>query len=561
MTWRALGLYMAWGLLFSPILAYVDGMILGLEGVEEVARLLLPLFLSLGVAYPAVVLRVLVRRALEHRPEEAPGARLGRLLRLPWRAAFLTSSVGWTLGGFCFGLGVWLGSDRSPWLLVMNTFIGLCCGTVLALPFGLTLERRLLPWALEEQRRHPAPLASGRGLSWPRLSWFLPFAFLASLLSTVLLSTCLVLARLADSQVGVLLEELGSALAWVGVLVLVLPTLTTWLLARRLAAGCQAIRTAIEALASGQVRAPDWSSTDELGELAAGMTAAMDRLQRIPVALHSSALRLQEAGNHLHRANLEQQQSLTQQAAALHEARVTSEKLLESSLLAAERAQAVLRMAQHADALGQHGEAATTQSRAGLASLQEFVSAIQEKLLRLQESARQIGDVTRTVKELADQSNILALNAAIEAVRSAEHGKGFSVVAREIRALANQSAGSTQRIRALLEEEVLRAIRDAAALGDKGTEEVAHGLSQMQASGDSLRELSRMAKDISGAVKEITVAVTQQGTSFTEMFQTLSNLSLHMDATLERLAATQEAAMTLRSVSDEVERLSHQLNA
>lgn len=581
-TWWALGLYIAWGIPISPILAYIDGMMLGVAGEvgwRAVSRLLPPLFLAVGIAYPYLVLRLLVRRALEHRLEDVPGARLERLLRLPWRAAFLCSCVAWTLGGLFFSLGVCFEFGRPLWRIAASTLIGLCCGTVLAFPFGLGLEQRLLPLALEEQRRYPAVMPSGRGLSWPRHSWLLPFASVSSSLCVLLLGGSLVLVKLMEMRDGMhawllasgagqaaelvralgaaYLSELGSSLIWIGGLVLFLPTLTAWLLARRLASGTLAVRMAIEALATGKVRSPDWISTDELGELVSAMNAVLDRLRQLPLSLQDSAIRLLEAGHTLHLANVDQQQGLLLQAAALHEAQTSFQELKETSVVAAERADAVLQVAQRAGELGQGGEAAIEQSLAEFASMREFVTAIQGRLARLQERARQIGNIASTVKDLADQSNILALNAAIEALRSGEHGRGFGVIAKEMRALATQSASATTRIRGILAE-VTHAIHDAAALGERGVQQMARGLARMNASGDSLRELSRMARESSAAARQIAVAVSQQSAGFIEIFRTISELSRHMDATLQRLESTETATVTLQSISYEVNEMARQ---
>lgn len=564
-TRRALRLYMAWGLLFSPPLAYVDGLILGVVGQDAlwaVAKLLPPLFLALGIVYPYLVLRVLVHRALRCRPEDVPGARLERLLRLPWRAAFLASCGSWILGGSCFSLGVCVWFGRPMWLVPMSTLIGVCCGTVLALPFALTLERQLLPLAVAEQRRHPDVVLSGRrGLSWPRLSWFLPFAFVASLVCVLLLSGCVVAATLADMRGATPdLSKLGPAVAWIGGLVLVLPTLTTWLLARRLAAGVRAVHTAIDDLANGRVRSPGWVSTDELGDLSFRMNKALARLREFPSRLQESARRLQESGGRLHEANSEQGRDLTQQASELREVKRACEELNEASRMAAVRAEEVLREARRGGDLGRAGERAVEQSMAGFTALQEFVGAIKDRLERLQPSARQIGDIAWTVKELANQSNLLALNAAIEAMRSGEQGSGFGVVAGEIRSLAKQSASAVVRIRGILDE-VARAIDDAVALGKQGARQVASGLVQMKSSGDCLRELSLSAQKSSETARQIAMAVTQQSAGFAEVLSSISDLSRRMNATLARLAATQDAAGTLESVSGEVAEIARRLDA
>src|SRR4030095_10146168 len=99
------------------------------------------------------------------------------------------------------------------------------------------------------------------------------------------------------------------------------------------------------------------------------------------------------------------------------------------------------------------------------------VKDMSAKIRELDERARQIANITVTVKDIADQSNMLALNAAIEAVRSGEHGKGFGVVAREIRTLADQSIQATTRVREILQD-VSAAVSVAVTMTEKGTARV-----------------------------------------------------------------------------------------
>jgi methyl-accepting chemotaxis protein len=581
--WRALKIFMGWVLPVAPIAAYLNGMTMGVagwEGVRAVAWVLPAIVVVLGIAYPLMVFRVLVGSALRVNPQDRPGERLERILRLPWRAAMSSSWVAWTVGGFWFSLHTCLLWDRPLFLAGMGTIIGLCCGVVLGFPVCVTLERALLPLALAEQRKHPTLALKGGGFFWPRQAWFLPFTFVGSIIAALVLCGCVVVvklvgvrdtllvslkaegalqsARVLEGAGGTLAGELAFGLAWVGGLLL-LPGITTWLMARRQANAAGAVGSAIESLAAGSAVAPQWVSTDEMGDLAAGMNAVLEKLRALPLTLQDSATRLSEAGSHLRAANEEQQQSLARQAAALHEAQVTSEEIKRTSLMAASRADAVLQVARRAEELGQKGEAAVEQSVTGLAGIRRAVDGIQQRLAKLAESTTQIGDITETVKDLADQSHLLAVNAAIEAARSGEQGRGFAVVAREIRGLADQSIQATRRIRGILQD-ISTGIRDAAVMGEQGVQTIAAGLDQMRESGESLRELSRISQENSSAARQIAAAVTQQNAGFSQIFTAIADLSQIMDATLKRLESTQEATGTLSAVSGEVGKMARQFN-
>ena len=180
-----------------------------------------------------------------------------------------------------------------------------------------------------------------------------------------------------------------------------------------------ALQEAIEGLASGAPIAPAWASTDELGDLSAGMLTALEHLQEIPTRLQASASLLLSASTALGSASTHQRERITEQASMLQEAQLTSEEIRTTSDLASHKAESVLSVAGHAEKLGQYGEESIERTLTGLNTIGDFVDGIRGKVMRLQESATQIGGITQTVKDLADQSNMLALNAAIEAVRAA----------------------------------------------------------------------------------------------------------------------------------------------
>ncbi|RKG60500.1 methyl-accepting chemotaxis protein [Corallococcus sp. AB011P] len=584
LAWRGMWLFLRWVLPPSIVCAYLIAMAVGLssqEGLLVTATVLPFIVLVFGLLHPYVTLRWLAGQALRRRPGDGPGDRLRRVLELPWRSMVFTTCAAWTLGGFFFSLPVCLWFGKDWFRLGLGTLIAFCFGVVVAFPIALGLERLALPWALREQDAHPETAPAGSGLFWPRQSWFLPLTFLSTIFATVVLSACVVGVKLLgvrtqlkevlladgalraasrlDDVGSSLFADLGFALPWVGALVFVLPACTTWMLARRQATSAGAVHGAISGLASGRIRSPRWVSTDEMGDLASGMNGALSRLRRFPRLLQTSAQRLGEAGTELRVSNDEQQQGLTRQAAALHEAQVTSEELRRASRIASDSAEEVLRVARRAEAMGQQGETAVVLSLEGLAAIRGAVSGIQQRLSRLEESTVQIGEITGAVKDLADQSHLLAVNAAIEAARSGEAGKGFAVVAKEIRGLSDQSVQATRRIRNILAE-ISQGIRDAASMSEQGGRQVAAGLDQMRASGESLRALSHSSQESSDAARKIANAVTQQNAAFAQIATAIADLSQLMDGTLRRLSSTQEATRTLQVVSGEVGQMALQFD-
>ena len=295
----------------------------------------------------------------------------------------------------------------------------------------------------------------------------------------------------------------------------------------------------------------DVTTNDEVGVLASAFSQMVEKLKEVLRALQESVQLLSNAGTELGQSTSEQSQTITRQATALQETQVTAQEIKQTSLLAAQKAEAVLRLTEKADAVSGAGEAAIEKSLGGLTDIRAQVDEIAAKIAQLSERTQQIGGITQTVKDLADQSNMLALNAAIEAVRSGEHGKGFAVVAREIRSLADQSIQATNRVREILED-IGGAIRSAVAITERGSQKIDGGLLQVKQSGENLRELSNIVKDNSSAVRQIAAAVSQQNAGITQIFAAVTDQTRMMDDTMKRLETTTEAASVLKDLSQRV---------
>src|SRR6185295_1123934 len=148
----------------------------------------------------------------------------------------------------------------------------------------------------------------------------------------------------------------------------------------------------------------------------------------------------------------EQSASMRQAAAAVTETVSTIEEMTRSASSVADSAQTVSSSAATSVETSTRGEAALTQSIDGMLSIREQVQHIASTILELSERTQQIGGIISTVDDFAEQSSLLALNASIEAARAGEQGKAFSVVAAEIKKLAEQSQQATDKVRGILSE-------------------------------------------------------------------------------------------------------------
>jgi len=362
---------------------------------------------------------------------------------------------------------------------------------------------------------------------------------------------CIALTRsLATSY-----AELNGLQRWLigfGVLITALGVFVASLISARVVEPIGRLTVAARRVKDGDLtKKIEIGSRDEIGDLAQVFAELVDRLREIPVSLRQSVDLLSKSVAHLATSASEQTTMIANQAAALREMQATVQEIRQTSRTAADKAASVVRAADRVDELDRIGGAAIESTLSGITDVIDEVTGISGKIGELGERARQIGHITQTVKDLADQSNMLALNAAIEAVRSGEHGKGFSVVAREIRALADQSIEATTRARSILGE-VSDAIRLTVARTDTGMQKMEAGLVQARASGNSLRELSEIMRTNFAAVRQIGSVVTQQDAGVTQMFGAVGDLSKMMDGIVERIDTTNRAVDDLRAATLEV---------
>ncbi len=290
-------------------------------------------------------------------------------------------------------------------------------------------------------------------------------------------------------------------------------------------------------------------ANDEIGDLAETFRLMVTRLREISMAIRESTQRLEELINDLLQSSHAQGRTARVQAEALRDTQRAAHAVGGASQVAAQRTAAVLRLAARGEDLGRTGEAAVHQSLEALTDIRGQVHDIALRITGLSSRTVQVGNIAGTVKDLADQSNILALNAAIEAVRSGEHGKGFGVVAREIRTLADQSIQATKRVRELLDD-TNSATRQAIAITAAGTSRIDAGLAQVKASGEHLADLSGIVRENSSTVRQISDAVSQQNDGIIRISEAINQQSEMMNETMGRLKVTETSVQAIKDVAE-----------
>jgi len=341
--------------------------------------------------------------------------------------------------------------------------------------------------------------------------------------------------------------KVGISIAFAGALLLA--GLAGFYLLRAITHPLQRLARAVETMAKGDFsQRLAFARADEFGTLAQGYDRMTDDLSELVGQVQTSGIQVNSSINEITATLREQQATAAQIAATTTEIGATSREITATSKELARTMDSVAATAEQTATLAGNGQTGLVQMEETMHRMIDATAAISTKLAVLAEKADNISQVVTTITKVADQTNLLSLNAAIEAEKAGEYGRGFSVVAVEIRRLADQTAIATLDI-----EQMVREIQSAVSAGvmgmDKFSEEVRRGTNDVHQVGTQLSQVIEHVQAMVPRFEAANEGVQAQSSGAEQINLALIQLSEAAQQTVDALKQSNQAIDELHQVS------------
>ncbi|MDP3848330.1 MAG: methyl-accepting chemotaxis protein [Pseudomonas sp.] len=346
-------------------------------------------------------------------------------------------------------------------------------------------------------------------------------------------------SRLALQTQRDLLFKLGLALVTAAALL-------AWLLSRHIAQPLARLTGWAEQIGRGEIPREVAASArqDEVGRLAQAFVNMSGYLRELVQELNESIAVLAASSEEILAVTTQVAASTQETATAISEIATTVAEVKQTAILAGSKSQSVAASTERTRLVAEGGRQALDETLKGMRQIREQMQAVAESIMRLGEQSQTIGEIVASVNDLAEQSNLLGVNASIEAVKAGEAGKGFSVVAQEVKTLAEQSKLATAQVRGILGE-IQKAMSKAVLQAEQGSKTVESGYQRAEVSGEAIRTLSSSIEESSEMALQIAATSQQQMIGMDQIGSAMENIR---QASQDNVGGTRQVDLAARNL-------------
>jgi methyl-accepting chemotaxis protein len=297
-------------------------------------------------------------------------------------------------------------------------------------------------------------------------------------------------------------------------------------------------------------------TSDELAVFQQNFNHLIDNLQTFDTAMKDAVTRMSSVVSELTATMDQQAVGMSEQSTALNETTTTTQELAATSHQTTEKAQFVVESAEKSMDVTSRGKTAVDASVDEMNEIKRRVERIAEQILDLSEKTQQIGVITTTVNDIAEQTNMLALNAAIEASKAGEFGRGFGVVAFEVRKLAEKSKEASLRIRDLITQ-IQNATNSTVMATEEGSKRVDIGVEKIREAGRLMDESIGSLEENVGYAQQILVGSKQQTIGIEQITLAMANINEVVRQVASGTQQTQKAVDSVLALTKELNEMAN----
>jgi methyl-accepting chemotaxis protein len=293
------------------------------------------------------------------------------------------------------------------------------------------------------------------------------------------------------------------------------------------------------------------AGSDEFGELSKGLNLMVSGLKDLAGQTRVVAENLNSSTAQILASAQQQAASTGQQAAAVQQTNVTMQELSQSGFQISERATEVSIAAQATSKAAAAGIHAVQNTNRTMEAIRDQAEAVARNVVTLSERTQAVGEIIATVNDLAEQAHLLSLNAAIEAAAAGEHGRTFSVVASEIKNLADRSKDATIQVRSILGE-IQKGINSSVMLTEEAVKRVESGKEQADLSARTIRELTEGVDHSVQAFQQIVAGTNQQRIGFEQVTAAIREIGQASEQTATSVLELEGASAHLTTLGQQL---------